>query len=339
MAVRGLLAMEVPVAAGDPRDARAATPGSRRAPTSPARARPGSGSPPRPPSRRPTPASPAARDLKRIRGRPMRSSISACPSPHQAPRRAAERVPSCSEATSEVTATRWSGSDACRRPEQEGDPERDGERSAREQALEPGVELLGRPEEEVEAHRPFRSPTAARSGLDFRAQSRQRPPIGKCVKLASWPKSLRISSERGRAGRDPRPGACRRRRRQVLAGTERGARVEARAVADVEVADQPDPLERLEVAVDGGDLGPVSGQLAELLGGERLGGVPERFQEQPARGRRSQTGSAHGGRPRHRGPAASTGAAACETGNARQTLLRITVDSQSVTRVAAVRFG
>ena len=55
-------------------------------------------------------------DLKTISGIPMAISAAACPSPHQAPRRAAPRASPPSAATSEVTATRWSGSEACRRP-------------------------------------------------------------------------------------------------------------------------------------------------------------------------------------------------------------------------------
>ena len=54
-------------------------------------------------------------------------------------------------------------------------------------------------------------------------------------------------------------------------------------MADVGVADQPDPLEGLEVAVDGSGVGRRPGQLAELLGGERLGSLPERFEQLPAR--------------------------------------------------------
>ena len=48
-----------------------------------------------------------------ISGIPSANSIVAWPRPHQAPSRVAFRVPpSRSAATSEVTATRWSGSEA-----------------------------------------------------------------------------------------------------------------------------------------------------------------------------------------------------------------------------------
>ena len=51
-------------------------------------------------------------DLKRIRGIPITSRAAVCPVPHQAPSRAAPRTSPPSTATSEVTATRWSGSEA-----------------------------------------------------------------------------------------------------------------------------------------------------------------------------------------------------------------------------------
>ena len=59
----------------------------------------------------------------------------------------------------------------------QGDQQRDHQRSPREQALEPGVDLLDRLEEEVEAHEPAPPSTAAQRG--------QRPTIGKCVKPTS----------------------------------------------------------------------------------------------------------------------------------------------------------
>ena len=50
-------------------------------------------------------------------GTPKTTSVSACPSPHQAPSAAARRRAfSRPEAISVVTAARWSGSVACRRP-------------------------------------------------------------------------------------------------------------------------------------------------------------------------------------------------------------------------------
>ena len=51
-------------------------------------------------------------DLKAISGIPIATRAAACPSPHQAPSRAAARASPSSAATSEVTATRWSGSEA-----------------------------------------------------------------------------------------------------------------------------------------------------------------------------------------------------------------------------------
>ena len=58
----------------------------------------------------------------RISGRPMSSSAVAWPAPQTAPRRAAERVPRSSRATSAVTAIRWSGSVAWRRPSRKATP-------------------------------------------------------------------------------------------------------------------------------------------------------------------------------------------------------------------------
>ena len=55
-------------------------------------------------------------DLNAIIGSPTSTRQSAWPSPHHAPRRAARRASPSSAATSEVTATRWSGSDAWRSP-------------------------------------------------------------------------------------------------------------------------------------------------------------------------------------------------------------------------------
>ena len=55
-------------------------------------------------------------DLKKIRGRPITSSVPAWPTPHQTPSRVAALRSPPSAATSEVTATRWSGSEACRSP-------------------------------------------------------------------------------------------------------------------------------------------------------------------------------------------------------------------------------
>ena len=59
---------------------------------------------------------PGSSDLNTIRGTPITISVTAWPTPHQAPSRAAARVSAWSEAISEVTATRWSGSEACRSP-------------------------------------------------------------------------------------------------------------------------------------------------------------------------------------------------------------------------------
>ena len=55
-------------------------------------------------------------DLKKMSGNPITSSTPAWPSPHQAPSCAAFRESPSSAATSEVTATRWSGSEAWRSP-------------------------------------------------------------------------------------------------------------------------------------------------------------------------------------------------------------------------------
>src|SRR5918999_6038993 len=57
-----------------------------------------------------------------INGSPIVSRAKACPSPHQAPSRTAPRVSLPSAATSEVVATRWSGSDAWRIPSTNATP-------------------------------------------------------------------------------------------------------------------------------------------------------------------------------------------------------------------------
>src|SRR5919198_175363 len=60
--------------------------------------------------------------LNAISGIPSARRAVACPIPHQAPSRAALRVSPSSAATSDVTATRWSGSDACRAPSRKAMP-------------------------------------------------------------------------------------------------------------------------------------------------------------------------------------------------------------------------
>ena len=64
--------------------------------------------------------------------------------PHHAPSRVAARVSPPSAATSDVTATRWSGSDAWRSPSTSAMPSAARMRRAAEQALEPHVDLFHR---------------------------------------------------------------------------------------------------------------------------------------------------------------------------------------------------
>ena len=102
--------------------------------TSRSRAQRAAGSRCRLPSRHRSRARPGSSDLKKIRGRPITSSVAAWPMPHQTPSRVAARVSPPSAATSDVTATRWSGSEAWRRPSTSAIPSATSKRRAAEQA-------------------------------------------------------------------------------------------------------------------------------------------------------------------------------------------------------------
>ncbi len=70
-----------------------------------------------------------------------------------------------------------------------------------------------------------------------------------------------------------------------------GERVQARPVAEMNVADEPYFLQRLEVAIDRGQIGarqPPFQSLGDTLGRKRPLGTIERLEHEPARGRDSQ---------------------------------------------------
>ena len=122
------------------------------APICRSRARRAGGSPRRPAFSAPLSSQPGICALNAISGMPSASSAAVWPMPHQAPRRAAGGCRRRSAATSDVTATRWSGSDACRSPSRNAIASATSERGAVEQAADEAVELLDRGEQEVEAH-------------------------------------------------------------------------------------------------------------------------------------------------------------------------------------------
>ena len=126
------------------------------------------------------------------------------------------------------------------------------------------------------------------------AQSRQRPTIGKWLKRALKPVALSTASRTavellGRH-RVIRAAAL---AHEVLALAPR-AHVAAGAVAEVHVLDEPEPLERLEVAVDRREIGgrQLAEALRDLLGAERLVGRVEGLEHDPARHRDAQAARA-----------------------------------------------
>ena len=90
-------------------------------------------------------------------------------------------------------------------------------------------------------------------------------------------------------GRDGADGAARLADHELALAA--GRVVEARAVAEVDVAHEPDVLEHLEVAIGRGDVA-VAG---ELLGAQRPVGGEERLEQLAARGRDAQAAVAQGG--------------------------------------------
>ncbi len=60
------------------------------------------------------------------------------------------------------------------------------------------------------------------------------------------------------------------------------------------MANQPDPLQGLEVAVDRCEVIAGAEALGQLLGAERLRGLPQRLEQEPAGRRRPQAGRAQG---------------------------------------------
>ena len=84
---------------------------------------------------------------------------------------------------------------------------------------------------------------------------------------------------------------------QVLVHAAARAHVEPGPVAEVEVPDEPDLLERLQVAVDRRHVGAglAADQLGQPLGGQRLAAGVERVEQQAPRRRHPQPALAHHG--------------------------------------------
>ena len=165
-------------------------------------------------------------------------------------------------------------------PEDEGDAEREQERGTLEQAREGLVELLDGPEQELEVHqRVPRILGAVRAepgdrevgepGLMAEALADQ---VADLVEIAGLHRRVPAADVAD----------------QVLARAQADACVEAGSMPEVDVADEADALQRLEVAVDRGRVRAALQPLHELLGRDRLRGLEQGLQHDPARGGGSQ---------------------------------------------------
>ena len=266
-----------------------AEPGSRRGPTSSTmRSGQQRRSPARPPSPRRSPASAGSSDLKAISGMPeqeQRRGVAQAP-PRAEPRGAAG-VAASSVATSEVTATRWSGSEAWRSPSTKAIPSAT---SSGAPSNRP-VSHASRSSTGLNSQSKLSSPSTARRGRT--AGSGRSGPRSRS---ARGPASRTSSSSAESTGREvPQDSQTR-----YSASSWPGQRVEARAVAVVHVAHHADALEGLEVAVDRGDVRgrDVARTGCDLLGAQRAAGPRQGFDDEPAGAGQPQSAQAHGLRRR-----------------------------------------
>ena len=128
-----------------------------------------------------------------------------------------------------------------------------------------------------------------------------RPGTGKWLDLASKPNRPRIVAQGVELGRLDRAHRRAPLADEVLAAGMGGGRVEARPVAEVHVADEPELLEDLQVAIGRGDVAGARGsrgrRAREPLGRDRALAREQRLEQQPPSGGEPQAGGAnHGAR-------------------------------------------
>src|SRR5215217_7536675 len=202
-------------------------------------------------------------------GRPNANSVVAWPAPHTRPRRPARRALdawSRSPARSAVTAVRWSGSVAWRRPSSSATAS-----TISSVSPAPSAAMWSSSPNTVR-------PLLGRGGGPGGARGAE---PGERRVVEAW-----LEADHGA-------------RAAALAGGElvlaRGGGVPAGAVAEVRVAHQPERLERLEVAVHRREVGrrhEAAGTRGDLLGAERPAGGEQGGKDGPARGAQAQAAAA-----------------------------------------------
>src|SRR5829696_3873279 len=218
-------------------------------------------------------------------GRPNANSVVAWPAPHTRPRRPARRALdawSRSPARSAVTAVRWSGSVAWRRPSSSATAS-----TISSVSPAPSAAMWSSSPNTVR-------PLLGRGGGPGGARGAE---PGERRVVEAW-----LEADRGaHGGADGLDGLGGQHgaRAAALAGGElvlaRGGGVPAGAVAEVRVAHQPERLERLEVAVHRREVGrrhEAAGTRGDLLGAERPAGGEQGGKDGPARGAQAQAAAA-----------------------------------------------